>query len=164
MLDRGRDLAFVLEAAAELGVVGKLGRDDLQRDRPRGPQLLGPVDDAHATTAGDALDHEAADLCPGAELAGGRDPVDVARVTDRGVTDGWVTDRWVTDAGLPTLGYDRWVTDGWVTDGWVTDAGLPTAGSTNAGSTSVRSSRDHARRPRDQNGHCFDDWLRRNAA
>ena len=78
VLDRSCDLAFMLEAAAELGVVGELRRDDLQRDRPRGPQLPGPVHDAHAATAGDALDHEAAELCPGAELPGGRDPVDGA--------------------------------------------------------------------------------------
>ena len=97
MLDRGRDLAFVLEAGAELGVVGELRRHDLQRDRARRPQLLGPVHDAHAATAGDALDHEVAELGTGAQLTGDRYPVDLSWADDGWVDLGAVIARFIHD-------------------------------------------------------------------
>jgi len=45
-----------LEATPELFVVGELGRDELQSDGALEPQVGRPVDDAHSTPAGDALD------------------------------------------------------------------------------------------------------------
>ena len=56
MVDRRGHPRLALEALAEVGVGGVLGRDQLQRDRAPERQLRRPVDDAHAAAAGDRLD------------------------------------------------------------------------------------------------------------
>ena len=58
MLDLRGDRSLALEARAELGILGVLGRDHLERDDPVREPLARAVDDAHATPAGDRLDLE----------------------------------------------------------------------------------------------------------
>ena len=62
VVDRGGDARLALEALAEAGVAGAVGRDQLDRDRPAERELRGAVDDAHAAAAGDRLDAAAGDL------------------------------------------------------------------------------------------------------
>ena len=56
VVDRGGQLRFVQEAITERRVPGKAGLQQLQRDLPLEPQILGQVDDAHASPAQQRLD------------------------------------------------------------------------------------------------------------
>ena len=61
VVERRGDLRLALEALAELGVLGQLGGDQLERDRAVQREVDGAVDDAHAAAAGHRLDPVAAD-------------------------------------------------------------------------------------------------------
>ena len=62
VVDRGRRPRLAHEAVAEVGVLGQLRRDQLQRDGAVEVELEGPVDDAHAAAAGDRQDPVAGEL------------------------------------------------------------------------------------------------------
>ena len=66
MLERGGHARLAHEARAELRIARQLGRDQLEGHRALETLLHGPVDDSHATSAGDGLDAVA-----GEEPAGG---------------------------------------------------------------------------------------------
>ena len=61
MLDRGGHALLPLEALAELGIGGPIGRDELERHDAPAVELHGAVDDAHAPATGDRLDAVAAE-------------------------------------------------------------------------------------------------------
>jgi hypothetical protein len=56
VVDRGRQHRLALKALAELAVAREVLGDQLQRHRPLEGDLRGPIDDAHATLAGHAVD------------------------------------------------------------------------------------------------------------
>ena len=62
MVDRRGQLRLVQEAVTERFVHGEAGGQQLQRDAPLEPQILGQVDDAHATPAQQGLDPIAGEL------------------------------------------------------------------------------------------------------
>ncbi len=51
MVDRGRQPRLAQEALPEALILGELGRDQLERDRPIEPRVDRPVDDAHPAAA-----------------------------------------------------------------------------------------------------------------
>ena len=56
MLERHGELRLAGEALVEALVERELGRDELQRDRPLQPQVVGAIDDAHPAPADQLLD------------------------------------------------------------------------------------------------------------
>ena len=66
MVDRRGQLRLTQEAVTERFVLGEAGSEQLQRNVPLEPQILGQVDDAHAAEAQQRLDPVAGDL--GADL------------------------------------------------------------------------------------------------
>jgi hypothetical protein len=64
MIEARRQVRFVLDPAPEIGILGQLRRQQLERDLPTQPHLLGEVDDAHATPPQEGLDAVAGKLRP----------------------------------------------------------------------------------------------------
>jgi hypothetical protein len=62
MVDRRGQLRLAQEAVAERFVLGQAGSQQLQRDSPLEPQILGQVDDAHAAQAEQGIDPVAGEL------------------------------------------------------------------------------------------------------
>ena len=62
MIERGREARLAQEALVERAIVRKLGRDQLQRDRPVERELGRPVDDPHAAATDDTVDPIAGQL------------------------------------------------------------------------------------------------------
>ena len=62
MVDRRRQLRLAQEAVAERLVLGETGGEQLERNPPLEPQVLGEVDDAHAAQAEQRLDPVAGEL------------------------------------------------------------------------------------------------------
>ena len=56
MVDRRGQLRLAQEAVAERLVLGEAGGQQLERNPPLEPQILGQVDDAHASPAEQRLD------------------------------------------------------------------------------------------------------------
>ena len=62
MVDRGGQLRLAEEAVAERLVLGEARGQQLERDLPLQPQVLGQVDDAHPAQAEQRLDPVAGEL------------------------------------------------------------------------------------------------------
>jgi hypothetical protein len=62
MVDRGGELRLAKEAVTERLVLGEAGSEQLERDPPLEPQVLGQIDDAHAAEAEQRLDPVAGEL------------------------------------------------------------------------------------------------------
>jgi hypothetical protein len=67
MIEGCDSLRFALEAVGALGIVGDVGREDLERDASSEPRIDGPVDLAHATLAEELLDLVRAESIAGHE-------------------------------------------------------------------------------------------------
>ncbi len=76
VVDQRGQPRLALEALAEGGIGGAIGRDQLERDRPVEVELDRPVDDAHAAAPRDRLDAEVAEDVTGRE---GGHPLILAR-------------------------------------------------------------------------------------
>ena len=62
MVDRSGQLGLAQEAVTERFVLGEAGSQQLERNPPLEPQILGQVDDAHAAPAQQRLDPVAGEL------------------------------------------------------------------------------------------------------
>ena len=70
VLERHGELRLAGEAVVEALIEGQLRRDELQRDGPLQPQVVGPVDDAHAALADQLLDSIAEKVGSDLDLGG----------------------------------------------------------------------------------------------
>jgi hypothetical protein len=71
VLERHGELRLAGEAGVEALVEGQLGRDELQRDSPFQPQVVGSEDHAHAALTDQLLDPIAEELGSGLDLGVG---------------------------------------------------------------------------------------------
>ena len=72
MIERGREPRLADESLAEPLVIGQLRSQDLQRDLPLEPVVLGQVDHAHAAATQGADDAVAGDLRAGLQVHAAR--------------------------------------------------------------------------------------------
>ena len=92
MVDRRGQLRLAQEAATERFVLGESGSEQLERNPPLEPQILGHVDDAHAAPAEQRLDPITGEL--------GASPRVVAHVHVRILSFGGLQERY-DDSGVP---------------------------------------------------------------
>ena len=85
MVDRRGQLRLAQEAVTERFVLGEAGSEQLERNPPLEPQILGQVDDAHAAPAQKRLDPVAGEL--------GADPRVVAHLHARILAFGGLEER-----------------------------------------------------------------------
>jgi hypothetical protein len=85
VVDRGGQLRLAQEAVTERCILGEAGSQELQRNLPLEPQILGQVDDAHAAPAEQRLDPVAGEL--------GADPRVVAHLHVRILAFGGLDER-----------------------------------------------------------------------
>ena len=85
MVDRRGQLRLAEEAVAERAVLGEACGEQLERNPPLEPQILGEVDDAHAAPAQQRLDPIAGEL--------GADPRVVAHLHARILAFGGLDER-----------------------------------------------------------------------
>src|SRR2546425_6697419 len=78
MLNDNRVLDLYLEACPRRGIIKQVWRKDLQCDRPFQWEILGVVDDAHASSAELTLDQVVPELCADRELAHSKTPASSA--------------------------------------------------------------------------------------
>ena len=88
MLERHGQLRLAGEALAEALVERKLGRDELQRDRPLQAQVVRAVDDAHPAAADQLVDPVADEVGADADRLSERSSVPQRRLGDASLAFG----------------------------------------------------------------------------